>query len=373
MWIEQLPNGKYRYCERFKNPHTGKVKKISLVSSKKNDKANMSVKLYEAYTATLGAPSASSEVSFGELVDEWFSVYVQTVRKSTAINRRNVVDHIKSDLGHFLASKVDDIMMNQHLLRLSKSGRPYSYTNKRREVLKHIIKFGVKYGYYDNDFSEKLVVERINMPKENTYKYLEHDEIKSLVQQLEEMGKTEVANLSMFQMLTGVRIGEAVAIDYEQDIDLTSRTITINKSWSHMVNDFGPTKTGKDRVIHINDDTITLIKKQILISKTKKLRYKSISPDNTLLFTTRTGKPYSLLQFNRELSKVNIPGKRVTTHYFRHTFVTLAIEHGIPLHLIAHHVGHTDTKMIEKIYAHHSQKLDESLRQSIERMTVNFI
>ena len=27
MWIEQLPNGKYRYCERFKNPHTGKVKK----------------------------------------------------------------------------------------------------------------------------------------------------------------------------------------------------------------------------------------------------------------------------------------------------------------------------------------------------------
>lgn len=34
MWIEKLPNGKFKYCERYEDPVTGKLTKVSLTHTK---------------------------------------------------------------------------------------------------------------------------------------------------------------------------------------------------------------------------------------------------------------------------------------------------------------------------------------------------
>ncbi len=36
----------------------------------------------------------------------------------------------------------------------------------------------------------------------------------------------------------------------------------------------------------------------------------------------------------------------------RHTYASLAIMNGAPLHVIAKNLGHTDTRMVEKHYGH---------------------
>lgn len=39
MWVEDLPNGKYKYCERYRDNKTGKVKKISVTLDKNTPQA----------------------------------------------------------------------------------------------------------------------------------------------------------------------------------------------------------------------------------------------------------------------------------------------------------------------------------------------
>ncbi|MDS2710135.1 site-specific integrase, partial [Streptococcus pneumoniae] len=35
MWVEELPNGKYKFFERYKDPYTEKLKKVSVTMEKK--------------------------------------------------------------------------------------------------------------------------------------------------------------------------------------------------------------------------------------------------------------------------------------------------------------------------------------------------
>jgi len=35
MWIENLANGKYKYCERYEDPITGRTKRVCLTHTKK--------------------------------------------------------------------------------------------------------------------------------------------------------------------------------------------------------------------------------------------------------------------------------------------------------------------------------------------------
>ena len=39
MWMEELPNGKYKFFERYKDPYTEKLKKVSVTMEKKTPQA----------------------------------------------------------------------------------------------------------------------------------------------------------------------------------------------------------------------------------------------------------------------------------------------------------------------------------------------
>ena len=39
MWMDELPNGKYKFFERYKDPYTEKLKKVSVTMEKKTSQA----------------------------------------------------------------------------------------------------------------------------------------------------------------------------------------------------------------------------------------------------------------------------------------------------------------------------------------------
>lgn len=63
--------------------------------------------------------------------------------------------------------------------------------------------------------------------------------------------------------------------------------------------------------------------------------------------------------------KIEEPENPLTTHIFRHTFITRMVEQYVPATLIAEHVGHSDTQMIERVYNHFSEKTEEDLKTAI--------
>ena len=42
----------------------------------------------------------------------------------------------------------------------------------------------------------------------------------------------------------------------------------------------------------------------------------------------------------------------ITFHVLRHTWASLSVMAGVPLHVVARNLGHTDTKMVERVYGH---------------------
>ena len=38
MWIEKTPKGKYKYIERYEDPLTGKLKRVSVIKPTKQDR-----------------------------------------------------------------------------------------------------------------------------------------------------------------------------------------------------------------------------------------------------------------------------------------------------------------------------------------------
>lgn len=372
MWIEQLPNGKYRYCERFKNPHTGKVKKISLVSSKKNDKANMSVKLYEAYTATLGAPSASSEVSFKELSEKWFSVYEQTVKKSTSSNIKGRLKIINSELADYKMNEFKPQVINRYLLdRLQNKGNKRATISLDKSIIERVLDFGISYGYYtDISYKTQIMLPKINLSKKDELKYLERDELKQVLDWVKETYGDEHYRLVYLQANTGMRYNELVALNYNTDIDLVNKTISITKNYDAKNNLFTTPKTGDARTIFISDRMVSLIKEQIAYDQLKMMRH-NLSRENTLLFRSWYDKPIHISTMNDKLRHIKfIPGKTISTHIFRHTFVTIMLENNIEPKLIAKHLGHSSTKMIDRVYSHFSDKMNRQLQHAVDAVEI---
>jgi len=58
----------------------------------------------------------------------------------------------------------------------------------------------------------------------------------------------------------------------------------------------------------------------------------------------------------------------VGLHQLRHTFASLAIMNGTPLMVVAHALGHSSTRMIERHYGHLSQSyVAEQIRKGAPR------
>nr|WP_232514312.1 tyrosine-type recombinase/integrase [Staphylococcus nepalensis] len=61
-------------------------------------------------------------------------------------------------------------------------------------------------------------------------------------------------------------------------------------------------------------------------------------------------------------------GKKVTSHTFRHTHISLLVEMNVSLKAIMKRVGHTDEKTTIQIYTHVTEKMDKQLTEKLENI-----
>ena len=179
-----------------------------------------------------------------------------------------------------------------------------------------------------------------------------------------------IKNFILIALFTGLREGELGAIDYEENINLTSEQFEITRTLTKDINGrtkLGTTtKTGKKQIknkkqdkkiipfcIYDKEFIYSIIEEQMALAKN--------NPQNTnnLLFCKKDGSPIVITEINnifkricREARvKLELP-KGCNFHMTRHTFVTRCIEAGMPTIVIAKLVGHSNTKQIEETYGH---------------------
>ena len=196
-------------------------------------------------------------------------------------------------------------------------------------------------------------------------KSLTIQEEKTLAQYLNTISYEKCPNKYLFLLLliTGMRIGEALTLDYEKDINLEENTIDIKRTLTKdihgkvTIGETTKTDCGR-RIIKMN-----AISRQII----EKALEHSIKNKNHLLFCQKNGKMHIENSINSCLKRIaikldigiyddiNKAGKKVKntdvhTHMLRGTFATRCAEAKIAPIVLKQILGHKDIETTMKYY-----------------------
>ena len=159
-------------------------------------------------------------------------------------------------------------------------------------------------------------------------RYLTHAEAQRLVNACEPGSRP----LVQAALLTGCRYGELVAFR-GSDFDREAGTVSVRTS-----------KAGRPRHVVLTEDGIALFERHVA----GKL-------GAALIFPRPDGTPWGRSHQHRPLrdacrrAGIDPPA---SFHILRHTYATHLLQAGAPLPVIAANLGHADTRMTERHYAH---------------------
>ena len=191
--------------------------------------------------------------------------------------------------------------------------------------------------------------------------------------------------LLLLLLSTGMRIGEALVLNYMEDIDLDKGTITIRRTQTKgtdgksKIGETTKTFSGK-RVLNLND-----ISKKILVEAVKHI----VPNEFNLLFYNPENKQYGLFEegsINSALKRAglklgigiyeveNSKGERVVrtdihTHMLRGTYATRCAEAKIDPNVLKEMLGHSDISITMKYYI----GIDRDFIKSENKNVVNYL
>lgn len=377
MWVEELPNGKFKFKERFLIESTGQEFKPSITlktnSKQSENKArDLLYKKYQKKLVEVEKETNASGVTFEQACESWLSVYKETVKESSysgsEYKMKSLIDYFGQDC---LLEEMKASDFNQFFLyKLNECENGYSYVNQIKSIIMRVLNHALKYFGIDLIKEAQLLeVPRINMPADHSMKYLEREELNSVLDFFKEKNLMQTYRMILIQVSTGLRAGELVALDYERNINFKERTIVVDRTYTPVGKKFTTPKSGKSRKVFFSSDLVPVLKEQIVYAQTLALMF-GLGSSNSLLFPAKDGGPYRLYTYNRNLAKFKKAGKHLTSHIFRHTYITRAVEQGVDRNLIARQVGHADTQMIDKVYAHFSQTMEEKQKEAMTNLKI---
>ena len=378
MWMEELPNGKYKFFERYKDPYTEKLKKVSVTMEKKTPQARnqAAILLQEKIKQKLGEKQHFvSDITFEKLYEEFEENWRHGVKNSTVYASKNVKKEILKQIeGDYLVRNIDRRLLQKVVDQLLQDGRSHNYVSKIKFKLNQIMKFAVRMNYIDTNemlFVEmpRKVITTDDLRKKNT-KYLDQKEFKLFIQNLKEEALcdyriTKYIRIAKVLFLTGMRYGELAALNYKEDIDFSKKTIHIKHTYDFRQKERTTPKTIKsDRVITAPQKVLDIIKEQIIENATNGF-------DTDFIFINTLGEPITnvrvIAALKRHGQKIGID-KNITTHMFRHSHISLLAELGIPLTAIMDRVGHSDSKTTLEIYSHVTQKMVSDISSKLDKI-----
>lgn len=379
MWVETLTNSKgtrYKYCERYELPN-GETRKVAITLNSNSTYARKqaSIELQNKIKDVIKQLHLDPNITMYKVAQLWLEHTEPTVKIATHINHTL---HVKKIFTYIDTSiplvKVTPIMIENMIHNVYyKEELSYYYAKsilttvraifrhaKRRRIIQDI------HEIEDISVKKKPFTHTEIAKKQN--KFLDAVELKSVLAQLTKLAP-RVALLIEFMSLTGLRIGELLALRY-CDYDEKKATININGTLQYFYKNGSDIKRGTPKNIYsVRDVTldarcVKILNSIITDNKRQSLWFKGYE-EQGYIFTAKRGNPYDMQYINKLLKQVHIEGKHLTTHIFRHTHISILAELGIPLKAIMQRVGHNDPATTLSIYTHVTQHMKNDIVEKL--------
>jgi integrase len=302
----------------------------------------------------------STSYTVAQAMDSYIRECESKTRKSQARARLIVEGHIKPAFGTIQLAKLtpgkvkawrDALSTNAPKLR-TRVGKPQAYRTvdvsdpdvlrKRQATANRILtvlKAGLNYAHEHGKVTSKAAWEnvkpyrKVDLPK---IRFLTMDEATALIPECEPCFQS----LVKAALLTGCRFGELTSMKVEA-FDAEQGSVFIAES-----------KNGESRYVDLNAEGIALF--------TEVTRDRQ--PKDTI-FLRSNGKAWKTSEQKRPMdaacSAAKIEG--VTFHILRHTYASHAVMNGMPIAVLADTLGHKDTRITERHYAHLSKSYKQKL------------
>lgn len=372
MWIEELPNRKYKYIERYKDPYTEKIRKKSVILTSNSPQATKKArKLLDIKIKEALENYNKSNITFGELYKDWYEYYKQHVKRTSYLKVPMMMKHVSKHISNdTIVRNIDETLINKIIEDMYTFGDlSLNYTKQTKTTLSVMLNYAIDRKYIQRNpalavkIRPKKVEEekrKISMEK----KYLEKEEIDKILKHLYSNPRRKLHSImAEFLYLTGLRYGELLAL---QTKDYKDGKISINGTLDYtsvkMDNAIKttPKNTYSQREVHLSNRAKELIESVIADNI---LVRESNDPDQYIFISTN-GTPLTLHAFNAVLHKVEKEldlRKSLSSHIFRHSHVSLLSELGVPLKAIMERVGHSDANTTLSIYNHVTKKAKQQV------------
>ena len=361
MWCETQSNGTVKYCERYTDPLTNKVRRITVTMPKANNQnKNKAQRILNAKIDNALKNLKCTDITLSELLNVYITNQKLTCKLSTTSRNERIINSTIKLLGtDVIVDNLTSQYLNEQLLN---SGKPISTLNTYITRFRAMLNWGYKNDYHDN---YKLIT-KLELFKdteqglETTDKYLEQDEINRLLEYISDQGLWHWYYATNMLLLTGMRSGELIALK-DKDVDLKNNVIHVTKTYDSINKVVTTPKTDNSvRDIHIQPELALLIKKcrlwrkQMLLSK----GFKS----DLFLPDIHTGSYMSYMAYNKFLRETTERelDHRITPHKLRHTHASLLAEAGMTPDQIARRLGHSHSDVTQDIYIHVTKKVIEN-------------
>lgn len=375
MWIEERQSKKgtrYKYCERFELPN-GEIRKVSVIFNTNSSHARKQaiIELQRKYEQAVKEIDINKVVTYYDVAMSWLEHTEPTVKRSTHINHTIYVNKIftyidKSlPIANLTAVTLEDVLHKVYYVE----NLSYSYTRATFTTMKAIYKHAKRkklipslIDFEDIEIKKKPFSHSDIAKKQN--KFLDAVELKETLMQLSKID-SRISLLFEFVSLTGLRIGELLALRYS-DYDKENATININGTIQYDYKNSSEIKRGTPKNIYsvrdvsLSDRAVSILDSIMLENKRQSLWFEGYI-DHGYIFTSSRGNPYDIQFLNRRLKGVNIEGKHLTTHIFRHTHISMLAELGVPLKTIMQRVGHNDPNTTLSIYTHVTKSMHDDV------------
>ncbi len=229
----------------------------------------------------------------------------------------------------------------------------------------------LRWGYNNDYISDYSVITKLEKFKEDTTrkqriedKYLETEEMNKLLSSMDDKPRNKL--FTEFLLLTGMRIGEAIALDLG---DIEGDYIHIYKNYD-VNNDIITTPKTSDSIrdVFIQPELRDLI--DIIIRFMDEQRMLIGYKNTPYLFTNHLGNRMSYNYYRQYLKakSVEILGRPITAHALRHTHTSMLAAQGVPIEVISRRLGHANSKITREVYMHVLEELKQRENEIIGKV-----
>ena len=178
----------------------------------------------------------------------------------------------------------------------------------------------------------------------------------------------------------GLRLGEAFALDWERDINLKNKTLSVNSQiqWLNGYWEFTNPKYDSFRTILLDDYMLSTLKRVKELQDRAKIFYDEfyvhlyVNEKKQLvtkytegcvevhMLNVREDGSYIQPRVMQHCSRVvhyKLGYKKFDYHSLRHTHATMLIENGAPIKDVQHRLGHKSIQVTLDIYSHLTRKM----------------